>query len=1105
MPRVDGSIAREQGRFVNLWEMSIGRLVLFGVVLLFALNALADTVYSNDTSVGELERELFKQTNVIRSFQLEGVVCATLAERRLLALQDKTGTVLLELPSLDAGIQVGDQVAINGTNCLLKRNRFGIKICAPVVDNDGLHSALVESNSVFLNSGFQPIHVEWFNCLYERALDLEYSGPGVPRQPVPGTMLWHKPAGALTKDFQRGLDYAAYNGNWTELPDFNAFDPVIRGVATNFSLGYSLRNDYTGLVFDGFINIDQPGNYTFYLSSDDGSRLEVGPPTFSCVVTSESPRSVPASKTFDQAQASREYHSWVELEGKVEFVAENQRSMEIELEERGTPVPATVVEDAGLFATNLLNQHIRVEGICEFSPGAPERELVGLFVPSAAQVKILPTPVDTTRSYSSSNLLTTCAEIRRLKPEEAAMGIPTKVKGVVIAADPLLSMVLEDSSGGVFVHLNWTLLVPNSTNSDRVHTNYSTGFYVHATPPPGLWFTPLQPDGSTSPEVGQVWEIEGRTDPGDFSPIIFASNATFHGQVALPKPIQPTWDQLMNGSLDAEYVEIHGVLVSISASEMTLLLPNGKVTIEGGSGPLGNGRPLPEFPGLAPESLIGSVVRIRGCYTADWDFQTRHVIPGRFYLSPSVAEVEEPVLPDPFSLPSTRASDLLSFNARASALQRVKVAGQIIHVRSGEYFMQDGQTGIRALTVTDESELFRPGDVVEAAGFLRQGGPSPVLQEAQIRKIGRAPLPGPTPLSETNMLARGHDSTLVRIEGTLVNAAVHQDERILELQNGVYRFAAVLRSPTVIWRNYSVGSRLQLTGVYVSENPGLSETTLYPFEILLNNSAGIVVLQQPSWWTVRRALTVAAVLAGTLGIAFIWITLLQRKVERRTKQLEKEIETRQLAEQHRVMEHERIRVAHDLHDELGAGLTEVGILGALAKNPAVEPVERERYLAQLTESAGALVTSLDEIVWAINPQYDSLASLGGYYSLFAQRFLNLAGIACRLRVSESLSGHPLNSKLRHGIFLAFKEALNNVVRHSGATEVEIKIELVDNELSISIRDNGRGLATNLAPGNDGLSGMQERLRQFGGECRIASNAGSGTLVEFRLNLNGAPA
>jgi signal transduction histidine kinase len=246
----------------------------------------------------------------------------------------------------------------------------------------------------------------------------------------------------------------------------------------------------------------------------------------------------------------------------------------------------------------------------------------------------------------------------------------------------------------------------------------------------------------------------------------------------------------------------------------------------------------------------------------------------------------------------------------------------------------------------------------------------------------------------------------------------------------------------------------------------------------------------------------AAALAGGLGLALVWITLLRRKVEERTAQLQNEIEERQKVEQHRAMEEERTRVARDLHDELGAGLTEVGILGSLAKNPSIPSEQKNAYLDQLTNAAHSLVTGLDEIVWAVNPQYDSVPSLASYYSLFAQRFLNLAGIACRLQIAESLPEYPLESRLRHGIFLAFKEALNNVVRHSGATEVRLQIGVARDELMISITDNGRGLppGNGAAAGSDGLAGMQERMQQLGGACDVQSRAGEGTTVKFNLPL-----
>jgi signal transduction histidine kinase len=173
------------------------------------------------------------------------------------------------------------------------------------------------------------------------------------------------------------------------------------------------------------------------------------------------------------------------------------------------------------------------------------------------------------------------------------------------------------------------------------------------------------------------------------------------------------------------------------------------------------------------------------------------------------------------------------------------------------------------------------------------------------------------------------------------------------------------------------------------------------------------------------------------------------------------------------------------------------------KNPAVPPAEKQEYLLRLTDTARSLVTSLDEIVWAVNPSYDSVASLASYYLLFAQRLLDLAGVACRPQIPRDFVDYPLASKGRHGLFLAFKEALNNVVRHSGATEVRLKIEVSDRELIILVADNGQGFdSTTQVAGGEGLEGMRRRMKNLGGRCEIWGHPGAGTKVEFRLPLEG---
>jgi signal transduction histidine kinase len=490
-------------------------------------------------------------------------------------------------------------------------------------------------------------------------------------------------------------------------------------------------------------------------------------------------------------------------------------------------------------------------------------------------------------------------------------------------------------------------------------------------------------------------------------------------------------------------------------------------------------------------------VRIRGCLVAVWNADTRQVQTGEIRLVAAVVNVEEPRPTDPFLLEARKASELLLFDPHANALRRTKITGQIIYAYPRDYYIQDGPMGFRA--VTEEPLPLHPGDLVEAVGFPRFSGQAPILQEAQARRIGHGPLPSPVPVAPPDLMNRKLDSTLVQIEAVLLSSTANREEHVLELQAGPYRFLARLNSRDGQWKAPAAGSRLRLTGVYSSAGRERGDDNLDPFDLLLNRAADIVILQQPPWWTVRRAITVAAALAGGLGIALVWITLLRRKVEERTAQLQNEIEERQRVEQHRAMEQERTRVAHDLHDELGAGLTEVGLLGDLVKNPGIPAAEKEHYLGQLTDTARTLVASLDEIVWAVNPRYDSIASLASYYILFAQRFLDLAGIICRVQISPDFPEYPLDSKDRHGLFLAFKEALNNVIQHSHAAEVRLAIEITGSELTISIADNGRGFEPiGETPGAEGFQTMRRRMQNLGGSCDFASRPGSGTTVTLRL-------
>jgi signal transduction histidine kinase len=347
---------------------------------------------------------------------------------------------------------------------------------------------------------------------------------------------------------------------------------------------------------------------------------------------------------------------------------------------------------------------------------------------------------------------------------------------------------------------------------------------------------------------------------------------------------------------------------------------------------------------------------------------------------------------------------------------------------------------------------------------------------------------------------------LIEVSAKLLNRALHGTDRYLILQDGGFSFQAHLNQAESQdgFAGLQNGSRISVTGV-CRIDPGRwwagEDWRAKSLRVQLRSATDVRLLQAPPWSSLKRVLWVAGALGFVALAASGWVLVLRREVAERTRELELQIQERQRVERQHLIEQERTRVAQDLHDELGATLTEVSMLGSLVRTPSLPTETRERYLDKLAGVSRAVVATLDEIVWAVNPKYDSVASLASYYSLFAQRFLNLAGISCRLQVAESFPATPLDSRLRHGVFLAFKEALNNAVRHSGASEVRIAMEVRSDELKIVVADNGKGFAPVAGlPGSDGLASMRARMEKLGGVCEIASQPARGTNVELRLPL-----
>ncbi len=262
------------------------------------------------------------------------------------------------------------------------------------------------------------------------------------------------------------------------------------------------------------------------------------------------------------------------------------------------------------------------------------------------------------------------------------------------------------------------------------------------------------------------------------------------------------------------------------------------------------------------------------------------------------------------------------------------------------------------------------------------------------------------------------------------------------------------------------------------------------------DGASVAILVLPHFWQTWwfYMLTAAAGIAVVANVAWY--------ISRRRMRHKLEAAQRQQA-----IERERTRIAKDIHDHLGANLTRISLLSQSAHGELENPVQAAVQLDRIYETSRELTRAMDEIVWAVNPQHDTLDSLANYLGNFAQDYLVPIRIRCRLEVPLQLPHLPISAEMRHNIFLAFKEALHNVVKHSGATEVLVSLATSPEAFSLVLRDNGRGFdpaAVTPRPGRgNGLKNMVQRLDKIGGRCDVNSAPGAGTEIKFTISVAGA--
>jgi signal transduction histidine kinase len=197
------------------------------------------------------------------------------------------------------------------------------------------------------------------------------------------------------------------------------------------------------------------------------------------------------------------------------------------------------------------------------------------------------------------------------------------------------------------------------------------------------------------------------------------------------------------------------------------------------------------------------------------------------------------------------------------------------------------------------------------------------------------------------------------------------------------------------------------------------------------------------------------------------------------------------------IERVRMRIATDLHDDIGSALSQIGLLSEVALRQASGDGV-QNTLARIASVSRETAASMADIVWTINPQRDSLGDLSARIRRLAGELFSARDIECAVLTPESDEELKLGIDTRRQLLLVAKEAMNNVIRHAHSTEVLIELKQEAGWVVFWIKDNGAGFDQQATGDGHGVASMRSRAERLGGELLIETHQGGGTRLELRV-------
>jgi signal transduction histidine kinase len=759
----------------------------------------------------------------------------------------------------------------------------------------------------------------------------------------------------------------------------------------------------------------------------------------------------PSPIAANQPWLAENNYQWVEAEGVVTFVGEDGDNAFLQLTDNQAQVQVRALCNNSGLSRIARDVPVHVEGVCEGIYDEAGTLVPGLiWVTTENGVSMAQTAMTNLAPASADQSL----KATQIQATPAMVGF-YNTRGVVTFNDRVLGkdcLFVQEGSAAMSVSLE----------------NFS-------------YKSPLK--------VGRLVDLGGSLQPGKYLPVITPLVVAEIGWRSLPAPITEPIQSPIPGNRDGRWTEIQGVVHSVNS--------NGTLSV------MGSREAISMWLG---NTTSNELTRYVDAKLRAWGVLSLTTVETPVLLVPSRSfiEVDEDAPANPFGVPVRSIADLKREVADPSSLHRARVAGEVTLQDAEWFFIQDETGGIRVQTPNHPS--VKTGDAVEVVGFSMTRGATRILSDAIVHTATGIRRAEPSKLDLSEALPIRQNGSLIRIQASLLAAKTIGDSQILELQEGRRVFTATLSTERGRLTELVPGSQLGITGVCDTESTALplgttarEKAALASLNIWLRSADDVKVLHGPPWWTWKRTALLIGTLLTILTAALLWVHLLRRRLERQ--------KAAQLAFSQQVLkrlEDERHRIAANLHDGLGQVLLAIRnqALLAIQRSP-----EKSSLRQRLDEISGATSQALDEvrqITHGLRPYQLNRLGLTQAIRATVNSVSSNGQILFASRVEDIDKVFDTDSEIH--VYRIVQEAINNILKHSKATEAAVVIKNRTNIISLSIRDNGRGFDVNSVSASQphdlgyGLSGIAERVRILRGTLAIDSRPGEGTSLSIEIPM-----